>query len=742
MAESLDRVDIRAKVTGQALYTEDLLLPPGALFCAILRSPYSHARVRSINIEKAKRLPGVLAVLTRDHLGGMSSYTHRSQPFIAMGKVRFQGEPVAGVAAESLAIAGEAVALIEVEYEELPAVFDVREARKPDTPLVHEERGGNLVGEFRIGWGDIEEGFRESDRTFEGSYFFPTVFHYPIENIGVCIASVRGGEIELVAPVQHPFSGKREVAELFGVEPDNVRIRMSYVGGGFGSKEVKPEHIIALCLARQTGRPVTFIPSVEDSFKTGVRHSMVWRAKTGVKSDGTLMALDIELSVDKGAYGGAKGAAVRGASLAWGPYRIPHLRVVAHSYYTNKVPAGAFRAVGRAQTTWGFESHYDMIARELGIDPMEFRLKNFYRRGDQVFEGTGPFDSDMDDLLSRAVRAIGWDGRSKRVGTKKMAPEAGSKVVQGKGMAVSLRHCYSGTSDAWVTVTVDRSGVVKVRHAGVEIGQGIYTMLARVAAETLGIPDSQVQVTHPDTNNPYFAGVGSSRSTVTLGNAAQRACEDLKRELREVAARAKGGKAEDWRFEGGRLLYGEQSFSIGDIVAAEGASLVVMGKGWFATPRYNNPWQGVVPHWNPSAAAAEVEVDAETGKVSLLQYANVADVGKAIHPLACRGQLDGGAIMGLGNTFYEEMVYRDGQLLNGDPFQYRLPLLPDLPEKFFSLMVENGDGPGPMGSKATAQVAVSPIAPAVANAIYEAIGVRITELPITPEKVLRALGKL
>ncbi|MBI2986433.1 MAG: xanthine dehydrogenase family protein molybdopterin-binding subunit [Deltaproteobacteria bacterium] len=738
----MERVDIRAKITGQALYTEDLPLPAGTLFCAILRSPYPHARIRSMNVEKAKGLAGVLSVLTRDNLTGMKSYEHRSQPLVVTDKVRFQGEAIGAVAAESLAIAQEAVEMIEVEYEELPAVFDVREAAEPGAPLVHEERGSNFFGDFRIAWGDMEEGFRESDRTFEGSYFFPTVFHYPIENIGVCIAEMRGGEIELVAPVQHVFSGKRELVGLFGVEPDNVRIRMSYVGGGFGSKEVKPEHAIALWLSRETGRPVMFIPSAEDSFKTGVRHSMVWRAKTGVKLDGTLVAQDVELLVDKGAYGEAKGAAVRGASLAWGPYRIPHLRVVAHSYYTNKVPAGAFRAVGRAQTTWGFESHYDMIARELGIDPMEFRLKNFYRRGDQVFEGTGPFDSDMDDLLSRAVRAIGWDGRSKRVGTKKMAPEVESKLLRGNGMSVTFRHGYSGTSDAWVTVTVDRSGVVKVRHAGVEIGQGVYTMLARVAAETLGIPDSQVQVTHPDTNSPYFDGVGSSRCTVSLGNAAQRACEDLKRELREVAARAKGGKAEDWRFEGGRLLYGEQSFSLGELVAAEGASLVVMGKGSFGTPRYNNPWQGVVPHWELSAAVAEVEVDAETGKVSLLQYANVADVGKAIHPVACKSQLDGGAIMGLGNTFYEEIVYRDGQVVNADPFQYRLPLLPDLPEKFFSLMVENGDGPGPMGSKGMGQTAVSPIAPAVANAIYEATGVRITELPITPEKVLRLLRKL
>jgi CO/xanthine dehydrogenase Mo-binding subunit len=372
---------------------------------------------------------------------------------------------------------------------------------------------------------------------------------------------------------------------------------------------------------------------------------------------------------------------------------------------------------------------------------MEFRLKNFYRRGDQVAEGTSPFDSDMDDLLKRAVEAIGWDGKSDRVGDNP-EKQVNSKRVRGRGIATGFRHGYSGTSDTWVTVTANSKGTIKVLHTGIEIGQGLYTVLTRVAAETLGIPENQVQINHPDTTLPFFPGVGSSRCTVSLGNATKHACDDLQRELLEVAARVRGGRPEDWRYEAGQLRYGERSFSIGDIVAALGSAVLVMGKGSHGTPYYNNPWRGIVPHWNLSAAAAEIEVDLETGEVQLLQYSNVTDVGKAIHPLSCKCQLDGGAIMGLGNTFYEEMVYRDGQLLNGGPLQYRLPLLHDLPENFLSLMVENEDGPGPNGSKAVAQTALSPIAPAVSNAIYEAIGVRITDLPITEEKVLRALGKL
>jgi CO/xanthine dehydrogenase Mo-binding subunit len=740
MAQS-ERVDARTKVIGKAAYTEDLPLPAGTIDCAILRSPYAHARIRSINVERAGQLTGVAAVFTSRNLAGLNPYKRGSQPFIAVDEVRYQGEVVAGVAANSVVLARQAAAAIEVDYENLPAVFDVREALKVDAPLVHSERASNFVGDFKFGWGDIEQGFRDAERIFEGSYFFPTIFHYPIENIGICVAEVRGDRIDLLAPIQHPFGARREIADLFGVDPDQVVIRTPFVGGGFGSKELKNEQLVAIWLARETRRPVRLVPSAEDSFVAGVRHSMVWRARTGVKLDGTIVAQEVELLVDKGAYGGAGGASVRGASLAWGPYRIPNFRVVANSYYTNKIPATAFRAVGRAQTTWGYESHYDVIARELGIDPMQFRLKNCYRRGDQVAEGTSAFDSDMDDLLHRAVEAIGWDGKSYRVDG---APEqrAHAKRVRGRGIATGFRHGYSGTSDTWVTVTANSQGIVKVLHSGIEIGQGLYTVLTRIVAQNLDIPESQIQISHPDTTLPFFHGVGSSRCTVSLGNATKGACDDLKRELMEVAARVKGGHPGDWRFEAGQLRYAERSFSIADIVAAAGAAVLVMGKGSYGTPYYKNPWRGIVPHWNLSAAAAEVEVDSETGEVKLLRYSNVTDVGKAIHPLSCKCQLDGGAIMGLGNTFYEEMVYRDGQLVNEGPLQYRLPLLQDLPDHFLSVMVENEDGPGPNGSKAVAQTALSPIAPAVSNAIYEAIGVRLADLPITGEKVLRALGKL
>ena len=746
------RVDAREKVSGQAIYTEDLPLPYGTAYCAILRSPYSHARIHSINAEEAERLPGVLAVLTRETLGGMDPYRHRpgfggdvpiNETFIAVDKVRYDGEPMAAVAAESMAIAQEAIALIEVEYQDLPALFDPREATASGAPLVHEAQGSNVVGEYRWSWGNVEQGFQESDHIFEDTYLFPSVFHSPMENIGGCIAEFRGNQVELVAPIQHPFNARDEIARFFGVEPRQVRIRMPYIGGGFGSKELKPGHLIALWLARKTGRPIVTIPSAEESLRNDARHQMVYKVKTGLKADGTLWAQEIDMLVNEGAYVHGLGVTRLAVAGAWGPYNIPHVRMVGLSIFTNTVPAGSFRGLAKAQVTWGYESNLDNIARQLGIEPMEFRIKNFMLRGHIVVEGTTPLDTDYDDLLRRAAEAIQWDGKSNRLGQITTTPKATAKPFRGRGVSTTFRHGYLGGSNTHVTATLDDQGRVKILQSAAEIGMGVYSIMARVVAQSLGIPESKIDVSHPDTEHPPSDGIGSSRDTVCMGNAVHAACEDLKYELLKVAAICKGGNAEEWRLAEGRLWYGEQDFTIGEIVAAtRPISGVIMGKGAHISPRRDNPFMGIVPHWEVSAAAAEVEVDSETGQVRLLKYATVCDVGKAIHPVACKGQLDGGAVMGLGHAMHEEMVYQDGQFANGDALQYRLPIIEDLPEHLTSVMIENEDGPGPQGSKGMGQAAVSPIAPAIGNAIYDAIGVRIKDLPITPEKVLRGLGKL
>ena len=752
------RYDALEKVTGRAVYTEDLPTPLGTVFGRVLLSPYSHARILSIDSTKAERLPGVLAVLTREHIGDMNPYIRGAdepgargqipdradRPFVATEKVRFDGDIVAAVAAESLSIADRALELIDIEYEELPVVFDPQDAVKPEASLLHEARGSNVLTEFNFGWGDVERGFKESDRVFEDTYVFVNVFHHPMENVGTCIAEFVNNEVTLTAPVQHMYGGRDEVCGLFGLEPEQVRIKMPYVGGGFGAKELMPSMMCALWLARQIDRPVKMVPTNAESFRGDSRHFIIYNVKTGVKSDGTLVAMDINLLVDAGAYATRSLHATRLAGIAsWGPYRLPHLRVHAPCVYTNKVPAGAFRGVGKAQVTWGCESNIDSVARQMGIDPVEFRLKNVLHRGEHVTEGTTPLDADFDELMRHAADAIGWDGRATRLSSTTAKQETAPRFARGKGMAVSLRHGYLGSGRSYAIAEIDRRGVVMIRHNASELGEGIYTIITLVASKTLGIPQSQVHVTDPDTSlNPYFDGVSSQRSTVCMGMAVQYACEDLKRELIEVAAKSKGGTPDEWRVAEGRMWHGEEDFSFGDIARGLGGVVTVMGTGAYSTAYADNPFGGVVPHWAVSAASAEVEVDRETGEVKLLNFGTVVDVGKALNPMGAKAQVEGGAIMGLGDAMYEECVYKDSQFMNGDDMQYRLPLLEDMPGQWTTVMVENEDGPGPMGSKGMAQTSIVVVAPAIGNAIYEATGVRIHDLPITPEKVLRGLQKL
>lgn len=745
------RIDGYEKVTGRADYTDDLPLPFGVAHCAVLPSPYSHARILSIDASKAEQVPGVLAVLTREHLGGMDPYLHGAgsgggpqaeRPFIATDKVRYDGEPVAAIAAETLAIAEYALSLIDVTYEELPTIYDPAEALALDAPLLHEPIGSNAVGEYVWAWGDIEQGFRESDRIFEDSYSFPSVFHHPMENIGGCLAEFRGEEIRLLSPIQHMFGAREEIARLFEVEPEQVHIRTPFIGGGFGAKELKTIHLIALWLARKTGRPVRTVATAEGSMRTDCRHQIIYRVRTGVKADGTLWAQDIELLCNEGAYSRGLGMCRLAVGGAWGPYRVRHMRMTGRSVVTNRVPAGAFRSVAKPQVTWGYENNLESIAREMGIDPMEFRLKNFLRRGDIIVEGATPLDGDYSILLKTVTDAIGWDGRSKRVGPDRGLPLSGSGPVRARGVAATFRHGYSGADNTFATVTLDRRGRLRIHHSITEIGGGLYNVMARVASRALGIPIDQIDVAHPDTDSPFSEGIASQRMTVCAGSAVQAACEDLKRELLDTAVKVRGGRTEEWRFYEGQLYHGERSVPFGELVRAVSGNGVLMGKGVHRTKRLDNAFSGEVPYWGVSTGAAEVEVDPDTGEVRLLRYATAADVGKAIDPIACKAQIEGAALFGLGNTFYEELIYQDQSLMNADPFQYRLPTLHDLPEQFEAIMIENADGPGPEGAKGVGNTPVSPIAPAIGNAIYEAIGVRIKDLPITPEKVLRALGKL
>src|SRR5574341_600115 len=389
------RIDSLEKVTGQAKYVEDLPDLPGMGFGANLLSPYSHARILAIDSSKAERLPGVLAVLHRERLEGLDpmlpAHSHEifklssDQPFIATDKVRFDGELVAQVVAEDLRTARRAAELIEIEYEPLPPVLDAEEALAPGAPLLHEARGTNLLLEDKLEWGDVKKGFQEAERIFEESYTSPSMFHHPMENVGSCIAQFIGGEITLWAPTASPFRDAQEIGHIFALDPDRVRVRVPYVGGGFGSKILTGSMLAALFLSRKIGRPVKLCSSAEESFRHTARHAMVYKAKIGVKSDGTLTALDVELLVDTGADTTGAATVTHNAVIsAWGCYRLPHFRCYARCAYTNKVPASHTRATGKVQTTWGVECAMDSVARQLGMEPIDFRVKNVLSRGEFV----------------------------------------------------------------------------------------------------------------------------------------------------------------------------------------------------------------------------------------------------------------------------------------------------------------------------------------------------------------------
>jgi CO/xanthine dehydrogenase Mo-binding subunit len=747
------RIDLKEKVTGQALYIEDLPELPSTAYGATLLSPYSHAKILSIDAAEAEKAPGVLAVLDREHLDGqnprlkLAPHEHLKvtddQDFIAIDKVRFDGELVAVVVAEDLRSAQRALDKIHVEYEPLTSVFDATEALALGAPILHEERGTNLLLEDSLAWGDIDEGFRQADRIFEETYTSPSMFHHPMEHVGGCLAQYINGEVNLWLPTSSPMRDASEIAQFIGVETDKVRVRVPYVGGGFGSKILVPSIYAAVFLSRKIGRPVRLIPSEEHSFRQNSRHAEVFKAKIGVKADGTLRALDVDLVVDTGAYttGGAT-AAHNSVISAWGCYRIPHLRIKGRCVYTNKVPAGHTRATGKIQTTWGIECAMDSVARQMGIDPYEFRKKNALLRGDFVAKGTPSMDTDYPDLMQQAIAGIGWDGRSNL--NPPETSSANAPWVRGRGMALSLRHGSQGGGRAYAMATMDAQGGVTIQHNAPEIGQGTHNLFSVVAAQTLDIPQNLIRVKSPDTAvHLPFAGVSAQRTTMQMGNAVHHACEKLKQELFSLAAQAKGGKPEEWRLIQGRLCWGETSFSIGEIIRMFGGSVVLKCVGYHSVrPTEKESVFAGMDHWAPSAAAIELEVNVETGELRILRYSVIADAGKALHYPSAKAQVDGGAVMGFGHALFEETIYRDEQLQNGDPFQYRLPVMKDIPEVFYSSMLEKGDGPGPFGSKGMSQTSIVTVAPAIGNAIYDAVGARVRSLPISPEKILRAMGKI
>lgn len=748
------RVDLRDKLTGAARFIDDIPDPSRVAHAAAIRSPYSHARIVSIDASRAEQLPGVLAVLHRETVseyGIHLEYPSVENHLITIDKARFDGDLIGMVVAEDRRTALRAAELVDVEYELLPVLFSPEEAFAPNAPLVHEHVPGNLAYQASLEWGDVEGALAAADRVVESSFTSPAIYHHPIEPAMGALVVPSSDGIEVWVPTNNPFDVVNVAASLFGLEKEQIRVHVPYVGGNFGAKHLAPEVLAAAALARKIGRPVRYMATEGESFRVTSRHAMTYRARVGLQADGTVVALDVVLLVDTGAYfTGAAIATSNAVNSAWGGYRVPNMRVRARTAYTNKVPAAMFRNTGKNQTTFGLDCAMDNVAHVLGVDPVQFRLRNLLGRGErqnvEIWKRDGkasvaqipPLDTDFRAMIDRALDAIDWDGKPR---TDLDRAQSGRFMV-GRGLAVSLRR-GSSIGGATARARLLSDGRVAIEHNAPDVGEGSHTVISLVAAGSLGIPQECVVVGEPDTGNQlYFSGTSSQRTTVQMGTAVRNACEGLKREIARAAAQMKGGSPGEWVVSNGRASRGPECLTFAELARSLKPGDVVQAVGSYDRGPVPNSSFGSHDHWSPGVAAAEVEVDRETGEIRVLQYAAVADAGKVLHYHSAKGQIEGGAVMGFGAALTEEVRYEEGQLLNGDAFQYRLPLMIDIPERLHIAMLENGDGPGPFGSKGIAQTSIPCVAPALCNAIFDATGVRLTRIPFTPEAILRGLGAL
>jgi CO/xanthine dehydrogenase Mo-binding subunit len=726
---SVRRVDGVDKVTGKAKYVADLIIP-GMIEGKFLRSPYAHARIRSIDTAAAEAMPGVVAVVTSKDFTDISPYMARGKskdhPIIALERAIFAGQPVAAVAAVDRATAEEALSKIEVDYEELPAAIEVEEAMAAGAPLVHSFAEKNICFQTELVKGDVEKGFAESDEIFEDIFEFPMIFHYSMEP-HTTIAQVDTDGITIWASTGHPFGVRQEVAEVFKFPLSKVRVHTNFVGAAYGSKSgAKIEPLVA-ALARKAQRPVRVVQTFAEAMATCRRHAIKCKVKTGVKKDGTLMAKQAEIFLNTGAYS-ETGPTVTGRTLTriLGPYRYPNLKIKSYCIYTHTVSAASFRSIGGPQTAWATESQMDIIAQKLGLDPVQMRLKNLVKKGEEIRPNYRALDADLFKGLKLVTDKLGWDGPV-------------SKEGHGRGVGF-------GTTDPGAplastsTVHVLSDGSVVFMCGTSELGQGAKTVMSQIIAEELRVPLDRVTIRPIDTAfTPFDRSTGSSRSTTVMGKAVELAGSDVRRQIVELAVEHFECPEDAITLKDGEAIAGGKKITYGELIhkhfAMQGGELVGTGyahSGMAPTPA--NPL-----FWEIGIGAVEVKVDEETGKVHVEKYITAADAGKALHPLQCEGQDEGSAMMGFGHTFYEAYHWDGGQIINSTLVDYKVPTFDDVPDEFESILIEDANGPGPYGAKGLGEGGIIPVAPAVANAIAWSTGARIKELPLTPERVWRAL---
>jgi CO/xanthine dehydrogenase Mo-binding subunit len=678
---------------------------------------------------------------------------------VAVEKVRHVGDPVAAVAALTVDAADEALRSIDVEYEELPAVLSVEDALKQNPVLVHDSvripdsgfadlaelkpiDGTNICTHFKLDRGDVQQGFAIADHIFEDTFTLPATQHSFLETHACIAAAEPGGRITVWATTQNPFVVRTQLANIFKVPVAKVRVVVPYLGGGYGGKVYPKVEPITVALALKAGRPVRMVLSREEVFYTITKHAASIRMKTGVKNDGTLVARECEIHLDTGAYAeiGPRVAKKSGYTAA-GPYKIPNLKIDSYSIYTNKPPAGAFRGFGVSQSAWAVESQMDIIAAALKIDPLELRKKNGYDEGDKFVTEETLRAVGLKECLDEVAKSIGWD--SDNFKSSKVQGSKEETMRRGKGLACMIKATIT-PSISCAVVKLNEDASLSIYAGTVEMGQGSETTLAQIAGKELGIPLSKIQVLGVDTDVvPYDLTTSSSRSTFHMGKAVQMAAQHIQQQLKQIVSTEYGVPEEQISFADGRIRLPESTLNYADVMfkrfGMQGGTLI--GEGQLKTSVKNEFGEkSTSAFWFLAAGAAEVEVDTETGKIKLLKYATAVDVGKAISPLGCRQQITGAAITGIGQALFEEIAYDNGQLINPNLVDYVLPSLGDMPPVIDPIAVEVPDKNGPFGAKGIGESALIPVAPAIANAIYDACGVRIKDLPIKAEKIYLALA--
>ncbi len=740
VGKALPRIEGYGKVTGQTKYAADLAFD-GLLWAKVLRSSVPHARIVNIDTSKAKALKGVRGVLTGADVKDIYVGTRvKDQPVLVYDKIRMAGDALAAVAADSEDIAEEAIGLIDVQYEELPYVDNPVEALKPSAPLIHEDRGKyknspklpdgvsshNLQSYVRWKNGELDAGFARAARIFEHTFRTPLSHHGYIEPCACTVQAHDDGRVEVWASNKGPWGLREQMAEDFGVPQEKIKIHIVHVGGDFGAKASLVDVPVAYYLSKATKRPVKLVFDYTDELLAGGhRHPSVISLRTGVDQDGHFTAIKGTIHFSGGAYGSQKAnpqVTVLGGRRLASMYRCPAIDVETFCAYTNQVPCTQTRTPGSPQVVFAFESQVEIIAKEMGIDPLELRRRNILRDGDANPMGEKWSDILMGEVLEGAVKASGWK-------------KNGFKKNRGWGMALYDRGTPEGKASSALTLEAD--GKVNILTGVPDVGPGYYTVSQQMVCETLGLPPEKVAVTFKDTDSlPFDPGTGGSKQTNTSGHAVKKSADEVREKLIQLAARELGCQPDKIRQEGGTLTAPDKRST----TTQKMIELAVKENGGPVFHLTNFVPKDMPKVTGFAAQVAEVEVDPATGAVTVLNLTTAHDTGTVLNHLTLTGQIEGGVATGFGFALMEENPMIDGKIATLTLGESKLPSIADVPP-LKTVLVESPTGPTPFGGKAIAENPNVPTAAAIANAIADAVGVRLFDLPLTAEKIYRAMNR-